>query len=279
MPAWVTSGFAETSEDVAFLSGVALGHMDLVTRREDVPQALLRARLALAAAEVCVGFSGRVERAAELRDAVQFLQPGDTAGPAGEIYQSWARAVERPVSVATLDRALPSVEAMDIGELLDVGQGLPLVRAARVLEAALGVRPQDPGGAIILAEAVLAQSLGWRHLVPVLSLGLERDALRKTGEGLRQACYRAVLKSVVHVEREAAELARRAARLRTVAPKLRAKGADQAVELFLSHDALAPTALKSLRSGRAARRFCDRLVELGVVRELTGRDTFRLYGV
>ena len=50
MPAWVTSGFAETSEDVAFLSGVALGHMDLVTRREDVPQALLRARLALAAA-------------------------------------------------------------------------------------------------------------------------------------------------------------------------------------------------------------------------------------
>ena len=29
---------------------------------------------------------------------------------------------------------------------------------------------------------------------------------------------------------------------------------------------------------RAARRLCDRLVELGVVRELTGA-TFRLYGV
>ena len=40
-----------------------------------------------------------------------------------------------------------------------------------------------------------------------------------------------------------------------------------------------PTALTSLNSDRAARRFCDRLVELGVARELTGRDTFRLYGV
>ena len=30
---------------------------------------------------------------------------------------------------------------------------------------------------------------------------------------------------------------------------------------------------------RAARRFCDRLVELGVARELTGRATFRLYGL
>jgi hypothetical protein len=49
--------------------------------------------------------------------------------------------------------------------------------------------------------------------------------------------------------------------------------------LFLSRDAVAPTALTSLRSDRAARRFCDRLVALGAVRELTGRDTFRLYGI
>ena len=77
----------------------------------------------------------------------------------------------------------------------------------------------------------------------------------------------------------AADLTRRGARLRAVAPKLRAKGAPRAVELFLSCDALAPAALTGILSDRAARRLCDRLVDLGAVRELTGRDSFRLYGV
>ena len=53
--------------------------------------------------------------------------------------------------------------------------------------------------------------------------------------------------------------------------------------LFLASDALSPaialTAPGIAMSDRAARRFCDRLVELGVARELTGRPSFRLYGV
>lgn len=81
----------------------------------------------------------------------------------------------------------------------------------------------------------------------------------------------------------AADLARRAARLRAVTPKLRAKGAARAVELFLTEDALTPVVLAndvhSTLSDRAARRLCDRLVELGALRELTGRDSFRLYGL
>jgi hypothetical protein len=69
----------------------------------------------------------------------------------------------------------------------------------------------------------------------------------------------------------------KAARLKAVAPKLRSKGAGAAVEMMLSRDAVAPSALPL--PDRAARRFCDRLVTLGAVRELTGRETFRLYGV
>ena len=84
-------------------------------------------------------------------------------------------------------------------------------------------------------------------------------------------------KSVIEVVRLAADLASRATHLKAIAPKLRAKGAEDAVEMFLNRDAVAPSALPL--PDRAARRLCDRLVDLGAVRELTGRDTFRLYGV
>lgn len=285
MPAWVTSARAETSEDVAFLSGAALNHLHLVLGREEVPQALLRDRLALRAAEACMVFSGRPERAGELRDAVAFLQPDDCPGPAGEIYFSWKRAVERPVSIKALHRALPEVDADQIAAWLDgydlrvAGQGTPVSRAASVLQAVIEERPRNLGAALIMADAALAQTLRWSNVLPLTAFGLKRADLRKSGEELRLACHRAILEAAVEALREATDLARRAARLMKVAPKLRAKGADEALALFLTRDSVAPTALTSLRSNRAARRFCDRLVDLGVARELTGRDTFRLYGV
>ncbi len=277
LPGWVTSGRAETLEDVAFLSGAALNHLHLVLGREDVPQALLRDRIALRAAEVCMVFSGRPERAGELRDAVHLLRPGDLPGPAGETYLAWRRAAERPLSVKVLGRALPTFEPGQIAAWLDAGQRMPVVRAAMVLEAALAGALRSEAPALIVADAALAEALGWDHLVPLLAAGLKRADLRKQGDDLRLACHRALIASAVEAVRQAADLALRASRLKAVAPKLRAKGASDAVEMFLTRDAFAPSALPL--PDRAARRLCDRLVDLGAVRELTGRDTFRLYGV
>lgn len=277
MPPWVTSAGAQTPEDVAFLSGAALSHLHLVVGREDVPQCLLRDRLGLTAAEACVAHSGRPERVGELRDAVQFLQPGDQPGPAGEVYLQWRRAVERPVSVGALNRALPGMDPEAIATWLDAGQGAPVARAASVLETVLSQISRGDVAALILADAALAQALGWDHVVPLLASRLKRRDLRKTGEDLRLTCHQAVVASATETVRQAADLARRAARLKAVAPKLRAKGAGEAVEIFLANDAVAPSALPL--PDRAARRLCDRLVDLGAIRELSGRDTFRLYGV
>ncbi|WP_295039651.1 DUF1403 family protein [Sulfitobacter sp.] len=277
MPAWVTSARAETLEDVAFLSGAALNHLHVVLGRAEVPQALLRDRLALSAAAACVAFSGRPEREAELRDAVHLLRPGDLPGPTGETCLAWRRAVERPVSIKALGRALPAFEPGQIATWLDAGKGAPVTRAAMVLEAVLREAPRAEVAALILAEAALPQTFGWDHLLPLLAAGLKRADLRKHGDDLRLACHRALVLSAVDAVRLSVDLARRAAHLKAVAPKLRAKGAGDAVKMFLTRDAVAPSALPL--PDRAARRLCDRLVDLGAVRELTGRDTFRLYGV
>lgn len=277
MPVWVTSTRAETLEDVAFVSGAALSHLHVVLGRVEVPQDLLRDRLALRAAEACMVFSGRPERSGELRDAVHLLRPGDLPGPAGETYLAWRRAVERPVSIKTLGRALPAFEPGQIATWVDAGEGAPVARATMVLEAVLTKAPRADVAALILADTAIAQTLGWDHLVPLLAAGLKRADLRKQGVDLRFACHRALVSSAIEAVRQVVDLARWAAHLRVVAPKLRAKGAGDAVEIFLTRDAVAPTALPL--PDRAARRLCDRLVDLGAVRELTGRDTFRLYGV
>jgi len=277
IPTWVTSARPETLEDVAFLSGAALAHLHLVLGRDEVPQALLRDRLALRAAEACVAFSGRPERVGALRDAVHLLRPGDLPGPAGDTYMAWRRAVERSVSLKALVRALPSLEAGQIARWLGIGKWAPVTRAAMVLEAVLTEAPRAEVPALILADAALAKALGWDHVVPLLAGRLKRADLRKRGQDQALACHRALIASAIEAVRLAADLERRAAHLKAVAPKLRAKGAGNAVEMFLTRDAVAPSALPL--PDRAARRLCDRLVEFGAVRELTGRDTFRLYGV
>lgn len=161
MAVWVTSARGETLEDVTFLSGGALSHLHFVIHHEDVPQPLLRDRLALRAAEACVTFSGRPERAGELRDAVHLLRPGDLPGPAGETYLAWRRAAERPVSIKALGRALSAFEPGQIATWLDAGKGAPVTRAAMVLEAVMREAPRAEVSTLILADAALAQALGW----------------------------------------------------------------------------------------------------------------------
>ncbi|NEY92041.1 DUF1403 family protein [Tabrizicola oligotrophica] len=277
LPGWITSGHGETPEDVPFLSGAALAHLHLVARAPNLPQALWRDRLALNAAETCAGFAGRREGQAALRDAAHLTRPGDHPGPAGVIFRQWSLMVARPIAGQHLGKALEGIEPERIAFCLDAA-GTPVARAAMAIQAVLADAPRAETPALILADAVLSQALGWRHLLPLLALGLKHRDLRLRGDDLHLACHRALVRAAGLAVPLAAELTRRAAGLRAVAPKLRAKGAGRAVELFLSRDALASSALDFM-SDRAARRLCDRLVEIGAIRELTGRETFRLYGV
>ncbi len=283
LPGWIRAAPAETLEAAAFRSGAALAHLGCVTAVDDLPQALLRDRLALVAAEVCASISGRREGAGALRDALHLTKAGDDPGPAGNILRQWSRAVSRPISVANLGRALEGVAPERIALSLDATGPTQVDRAAQVIEAVLTDSPRGEIAALILADAVLSLALGRDHLLPLLGPVMTARDLRLRGDDLRLACHRSAARGVGEALPLAGTLARAAARLRAAVPKLRAKGAARAVEMILSQDALTPVALAGampeILSDRAARRLCERLVELGVLRELTGRDTFRLYGV
>ncbi|MFQ3251731.1 MAG: hypothetical protein ACI9U6_000005 [Loktanella salsilacus] len=283
LPAWIASARPETAEDAAFLAGAGLSALQLVLAQPGVPLALVRDRRALGAAEASVIRAGRPERAADLRDEVHLLRLGDQTGPAGAVFALWRQAVAKPISVGALHAVLPEIAPTDIATWLDAGQGAPVARACAVFEAVTAAHPRAEDAALILADAVLAQAMGNKMIMPLLGAHLTVRDLRKSGADLRGAGYAAVRKAAAETLMLSQDLRERAVKLMAITPKLRAKRTAAAVDLFLTRDAVSPslalTGPEVRMSDRAARRLCDRLVELKVVRELSGRDTFRLYGL
>lgn len=298
LPGWVTSGRAETFETVAFRSGAALTVLDQLIGdpKCSVPVKLLANQLALSAATATSKLEGRLAREADIRDAYHLTPPGEARGPDGDLLAFWREAVRlRAGSAGEIADLLGGVFAGDVGVWLDAGQERarthgPLAGCGAVLRAVLDVDDRAERVACLLSDIVLARALNWKVVLPVtaqrLSKGMLRD-LTTSGQGAELAVQARFLESIEDAIRMARDLARRADALRAIAPKLRAKGSEAAVDLFLSEDAVAPASMLSplIRgtsipmTDRAARRFCDRLVELGVARELTGRPSFRLYGI
>ena len=298
LPGWVTSGRPETLETVAFRSGVALTVLDQLgsDARYGVPVKLLANRLALSAATATSKLEGRLAREAEIRDAFHLAPPGEARGPDGDLLAFW-RDVARLRANGT--REINDLVGADFAEEVGVWLDASLERARRYgpmagcvvgLRAVLETDDRAERVACLLSDVILARALNWKQVLPVTSQRLTKAMLRDLtagGQGAELAVQVRILESVEETIGLARDLARRAEALRAVAPKLRAKGSGAAVDLFLTEDAVAPASMLSPRirgtsiamTDRAARRFCDRLVELGVARELTGRPTFRFYGI
>jgi len=304
LPSWVTQNHGNTPETETFLSGASLAmlHMVLNDPSETLPSELLGNRLALRAAEACLKLEGRRDSEADIRDAYYLARDGDSRGPAGEMFARWRRAAAIGLKhkdwLERIKRCVPEHVAERLPEWIDTAMaggpaiaGSPIAQAARMIGLVMNAFPREEASALICGDLVLARALDWAHPMPLLGLHLNRRELLAASEGMAEdvlvACHRAVANGAQDAVRMSHDLARRAQRMREVAPKLRAKGSDAAVALFLREDAVLPSTMLAPRikgtniamTDRAARRLCDRLVELGVVRELTGRSTFRLYGV
>lgn len=301
LPAWVTSARAETPETVAFRSGAALTVLDQLVAdpRHGMPGKLLANRLALTAATTTSKLERRLAREADIRDAYHLTPPGEARGPDGDLLAFWRDAARIPLTGrdwhATVQGLVGAVFADDVLRLIASGVSRakshgPLAGCVDVMRAVLEVDDRAERIACLLSDIVVVRALNWTSVLPVTAQHLTKTMLRDLvaeGQGGELAVQQRILESLEGTIRLACDLASRAAALQAAAPKLRAKGSKAAVDLFLSEDAIGPSTMLSpmiqgttiSMTDRAARRFCDRLVELGVARELTGRPTFRLYGI
>ena len=317
LPLWIMDRSAPETPDskasndpetAGFASGSALAllHVVLSDPNINVPTVLLRNRLALRAAAHCLKLEGRAQSEADIRDAYLLTAAGDAMGPAGDMLKLWregssisfrhrrspeAKWRERLNALLPEDMQKQLITWMEQAE---DAPGSPIAKAASLLGKIIQMFPRQEAVALLCADVILAQLLGWNRPLPLLGLRLNRKALRAAAGGqvtdsedIQIACHVAVAHASQDAVRVAHDLARRAAKLREVAPKLRTKGSQDALRLFLSEDAVLPSTMLSptirgsgtTMTPRSARRFCDRLIELGVVGELTGRASFRFYGV
>ncbi|HWY82555.1 MAG TPA: DUF1403 family protein, partial [Roseiarcus sp.] len=226
-------------------------------------------------------------------------------GPAARLLRLWRERAARPSSLdsrriidaaARLDLAAPDPDALATG-LRDLSKGPddPATAAAKAAALALEAFPDASSPeaevfALWVADLVLARRLHWDRPLPLIATRILDPGLRLDAQGQRarphdpawaRTAAAAIALAAVAALDLAAHLSRRGETLLAVAPKLRARPAAKIVDLLLAEDCLSPAeaARRAPMTDRAARRLFDRLVALDAVRELSGRPTFRLYGL
>lgn len=300
VPAWAwPRGEVQHDVDAGYLAGAALNSLDNLVRSAPVWGGVWRHRLALKSAAAATRLLGRKEEEGALRDAHFFRAPGDDPGPAGKLLLAWRRLASRSTGLDE-DVVRPVAEQLDItwddqlAEIVANSEDLatsPRPAPLLVAEIAAEISRARTDAELLafwLGDAMLAKRFRWPVPVPLLmgqvnasvfKAGETRRRIRPGGEGWGRAVLLAYAQAAVEACDLGAELAARAAHLAAVAPKLRSKGAGPVVQLLLQDDAVPASRSGARLTERGARRLFERLSDLGAVRELSGRPSFRLYGL
>ena len=299
LPVWATSRQPDLGEaDAAFAAGIALKSLDDLVRIEPAWGGCWRQRLALRCAQAAVHLIGRNEGEAALRDAVLLTADGDDPGPAGRMILAFQRLAmkKRTISSKILDdlTGLMGLPRDGISELADrfdnaaqSGRSVPFA-AADLVANICAARPDAEILAWWLADRLVAEKLGWECGVPLMMGERYGAAFKKIGgrgrvrpgePGFARAVCLAMVEGTGAAMRQANEIGRRAEKLLAAAPKVRTKGAGVVIQKLLDEDSVAAAAPGSHLSRWAATRLFERLEGFGAVRELSGRTSFRIFGL
>jgi hypothetical protein len=299
LPGWALSHGRESSDvDAAFAAGIALKSLDDLVRAAPVWAGCWRGRQALACAVSAVRLMGRDEEQAALRDAILLTADEDDPGPAGRLVLAFQRlaAKRRTMNSRILEdlAGLMGLRQEGLSEIADLfDAALQFSRPAPFAAADLvanicAARPDAEILAWWLADRLVAEKLGWACGVPLM-MGERYGAAFKTiggrgrvrpGEpGFARAVCLALVEGTGAALRQANDIGRRAEKLMAAAPKVRTKGAGVVIQKLLDEDSVAAAAPGSHLSRWAATRLFERLESFGAVRELSGRTSFRIFGL
>jgi len=300
LPSWTLSRGRDVSEfDAAFAAGIALKSLDDLIRADTPWLGCWRDRLALKSAAVAARMVGRNEEEAAIRDAVVLTAAGDDPGPAGKLFLATRLLTRRTGTITTpyvrdladlfglrWDDSLASIPDV-IDSAIQSGRAAPFA-VADLLTAIFAARPDAEVMALGLAEAVLAHKLNWQNSVPLLMPERFGPAFRTIGGRGRvlpgepaypKTICLALVDGVEAALRSAVEIDRRSARLLAVRSKVRTKGAELVICKLLAEDAV-PASAPGLKLSRwAANRLFERLESFEAIRELSGRSSFRIFGL
>ena len=296
LPPWARLDAPTTETGAAFRAGAALAALDARVHADVRFAGVWRCRLALKAAAASARIARRGEDEAMLRDAFFLRQSGADPGPGGRMLVAW-RSLDRSAALdddavvhvagilnLKMDDALRT--AIAGAQQLATSNDVAPLAAAQTMRVVVAQRPDAEILATWLADAVLAARLKWPRPLPLVAAALLNPSLRTLGRRPHPSdaswvlsCYAAYARAAAQACDLFAELERNSQKLLAIERRLRAKGAQAVIEKLHDEDAVPPSARIGAISDRGLRRLFDRLVALGAVRELTGRSTFRLYGL
>lgn len=297
IPPWARpkTSSGQSEAEAGFKAGASLAVLDHLLAAPLAHRGIWLDRLALRAAVAAAHALGRTEDDAGIRDAVTLRQGSADPGPGGRLLTLWRRLASRSPtpepaairSAAALIGATINDDVLATAEQLANSTRPAIAAAAEMLLACHGERAERAILGCWLADMVLARRLCWPTAVPLLAGSLLNRSWRASLDGSRWGSAAPDLTRWFHGYADAAavavnlaaDLERRAEFLIAVRPKLRAKAAAKVVERLLNQDAIAASEPFPGISDRGLRRLFDRLHNLGAIRELSGRPSFRLYGL